>query len=354
MSKVSILIPIYNVDKYLHQCLSSVVNQTLKAIEIICLNDGSTDNSLNIINEFAKTDSRIKIINKTNSGYGASMNLGLELASGEFIGIVESDDFIKPEMFEVLYNTAIEQNVNVVKSNFNYYWTETNKTKFSNLFPDWTLNNKINPLEEHFPFYLMPCIWSSIYKKEFIEKNKIRFLETPGASYQDTGFNFKCWATCESCYLIKDAFLFYRQDNAQSSINNPNKVFCVCDEYNEIDNFLKQNLDLKEKLEILKNRIQYGSYRWNFSRLKGNNKKDFLKQMSKEFKQTILDKKIDKTMFTKPEWNNYQYIAYYFNIKDRIKFILNQFFYFIFHTKYKKEYKKYYFLNIRILKIKIK
>ena len=93
MPKVSILIPIFNVEKYLRQCLDSAVNQTLKDIEIICINDGSTDSSLEILKEYAKVYNSIKIINKQNTGYGHSMNCGLKLAKGEYIGIIESDDF---------------------------------------------------------------------------------------------------------------------------------------------------------------------------------------------------------------------------------------------------------------------
>lgn len=104
--KVSILIPIYNVEEYLVACLSSVVNQKLKEIEIICINDGSTDKSLNIIQKFMQIDNRIKLINKQNSGYGDSMNFGLKAAQGEYIGIIESDDIAKKNMFKELYNIA--------------------------------------------------------------------------------------------------------------------------------------------------------------------------------------------------------------------------------------------------------
>src|SRR5574344_757344 len=106
MAEVSILIPIYNVEKYLEQCLESVCNQTLKDIEIICINDGSTDSSLKIIKDFQKNDDRVVLINKKNSGYGDSMNKGLEKATGEYIGIVESDDFIEKDAFEKLYSLA--------------------------------------------------------------------------------------------------------------------------------------------------------------------------------------------------------------------------------------------------------
>ena len=102
MAKVSILIPCYNVEKYIRQCLDSVVNQTLKDIEIICINDGSTDSTLDILRKYENRDNRIKVISKHNSGYGASMNIGLETAKGEYVGIVESDDFVEPNMFEKL------------------------------------------------------------------------------------------------------------------------------------------------------------------------------------------------------------------------------------------------------------
>ena len=94
--KVSILVPCYNVEKYLKQCLDSIVNQTLQDIEIICINDGSTDSTLDIIKQYAKNDDRFVVIDKQNEGYGKSMNRGLDAATGEYIGIVESDDWIEP------------------------------------------------------------------------------------------------------------------------------------------------------------------------------------------------------------------------------------------------------------------
>ena len=94
MPKVSVIIPVYNVEKYLRQCLDSVINQTLKDIEIICVDDGSTDNCPNILDEYAAKDARIKIIHKKNEGYGKAMNVGISHASGEYIGIVEPDDYI--------------------------------------------------------------------------------------------------------------------------------------------------------------------------------------------------------------------------------------------------------------------
>lgn len=109
MPKISIIVPVCNVEKYLSKCLDSIVNQTLKEIEIICIDDGSTDDSGAILDSYSQKDSRIKVIHKKNSGYGNSMNVGMDCAEGEYIGIVESDDCILPEMYEELYRAGKEQ-----------------------------------------------------------------------------------------------------------------------------------------------------------------------------------------------------------------------------------------------------
>ena len=103
MAKISVIVPVYNAEKYLRQCLDSIVSQTLRDIEIICVNDGSTDASLSILEEYAAKDSRIVVISKPNAGYGHSMNMGLDKATGEYMGIVDADDYILPTMYETLY-----------------------------------------------------------------------------------------------------------------------------------------------------------------------------------------------------------------------------------------------------------
>lgn len=123
MAKVSIVVPVYNVQKYLRQGLDSIVNQTLQDIEIICVDDGSTDESGKILDEYAAKDGRVKVIHKNNTGYGNSMNIGFTAASGEYIGIVESDDYADPKMFETLYQIASANNLDIVKSGFYYYYS---------------------------------------------------------------------------------------------------------------------------------------------------------------------------------------------------------------------------------------
>ena len=127
--KVSVLVPIYNVERYLEKCLQSLCNQTLSDIEILCINDGSTDSSKAIVESFKKKDLRIVLIDKENTGYGSSMNVGLEQARGTYIAIVESDDFIDSDMMERLYEMAETYNLDIVKSTCYFYSDEVLQRK---------------------------------------------------------------------------------------------------------------------------------------------------------------------------------------------------------------------------------
>ena len=249
---VSLLVPIYNVEKYLRQCLDSARNQTLEDIEVICINDGSTDSSPNIIREYMAEDSRFRMIDKANSGYGASMNKGLDAAQGKYIAILESDDYFELDALEKLYQAAETHDAEVVKANFWFYWSKPEERNESfELVTSDMAGHLVNPQIETEIFYLKPSIWSALYRRDFLKDNGIRFLETPGASFQDSSFNFKVWATATKAYYIQDEILHYRQDNESSSINSPSKVYCVCDEYAEMDRFLASHPE-RHRLKLLK------------------------------------------------------------------------------------------------------
>ncbi len=266
--KVSILVPTYGAEKFAEECLESLTNQTLKEIEIICINDGSKDGSLDILKRYAKKDKRVIIIDKPNTGYGDSMNRGLKVAKGEYIGIVEPDDFIELDAFKTLYNIAKKENVEVVKSNFYEYYGDIKKDKsVSDMFPKKELNKVIDPRKNRSIFYQPPSIWAAIYKRDFLEKNKIDFLPTPGASFQDTGFNFKVWASARRVYFVKQAFLHYRSDNSNSSVKDSKKINFVKTEYESIEKFLEDNGTLDE-LGPTMFVAKTGGYIWNLHRLK--------------------------------------------------------------------------------------
>lgn len=263
--KVSVLIPCYNVEKFLEQCITSVIGQTLQDIEIICINDGSTDKTLDILNKFKKNDYRIKIINKQNTGYGDSMNCALNAAQGEYIGIVESDDFVEANMFQVLYETACRENTEVTRCcYFEYKNGIDTKIENSLIKKNITYSPKIRTEV----FWQSPSIWAAIYKRSWLNDNNIRFLPTPGASYQDVSFSFKTYACCERFIMISNAYLHYRVDNQNSSTHSKYKKYCICNEWNEIYTYVFSNKKKFERLIVLLPGIQYCNYKWNFKRLK--------------------------------------------------------------------------------------
>ena len=292
---VSVLVPICNVEKYLEQCLESARAQTLEDIEVICINDGSTDGSLGIINSFVEKDHRFKVIDKPNSGYGDSMNKGLEMARGKYIAILESDDFLEPEALEYMYGEAERQELDVLKCNFWLYWSATSAARLNRhdvYFPavstEMVLMGVHRPVDVPDIFWAKASIWSALYRRDFLDEHGIRFLPTPGASFQDTSFSFKVYACAERAAYSSRAFLHYRQDNEKSSVNNPGKVFCVCDEHAEMSRFLNEERpDLKPALDPVRAKVKFFNYRWNLYRLAPNLRVQFLERFSAEMREEI-------------------------------------------------------------------
>jgi len=323
MPKVSIVVPIYNVEKYLRQCLESIENQTLEDIEVICVNDGSKDQSKDIINEFVNRDPRFILIDKPNTGYGNSMNVGFDRATGEYIGIVESDDYADSNMFESLYHEAHANHLDVLKSGYYFYYSIPKDKNIEEHIASRVLCGKTfcprtffkDPMEKVSFFNIKPTIWSSVYRREFIKKNHIRFNETPGASYQDASYNFKVWCCAERVQLIDKAFLHYRQDNESSSVNSPGKVFCVCDEYAEMERFLQEHPLWKDDMEYVKSRIKYDSYMWNYNRIAQEYKYIFIERASADFKKDQDEGYLNPEYFEAYKWKDLQKL-----IKDPIKY----------------------------------
>lgn len=301
MPIVSVLIPIYNVEKFLDQCLNSLLKQDIKSAEFICLNDGSTDNSLAIIKKYQKLDSRFKLLDKPNSGYGDTMNQGIKIAKGKYIGIVESDDWAEPNMFSDLVKLAEDNKADAVKSNF-YFYSGLNggSSKKHNIVSRDELGFVLEPKYTPHIFKAMSTIWSGLYKKDFLVKNKIDFLPTPGASYQDTGFNFKVWAMAKRAVYTDKAYLHYRIDNEASSVKSRSKVFCVCDEFESIRKYLVDH-KLMKTLSAVYTERKIDIYRWNLSRLSGKNRADFYKRTIKELLKDQKNGYLDSSLLDKKQ-----------------------------------------------------
>lgn len=298
--KVSILVPCYNVQEYLSQCLDSLINQTLKEIEIIAINDGSTDNTLQILQDYAARDERIIIIDKPNEGYGKSMNRGLKEAHGKYIGIVESDDWAELDMFQELYELAEKNQVQAVKSAFyNYANGKSEKQEF---LAASELDRVVDPKTDSSIFYYQPSIWSALYVRAFLEKYQIDFLESPGASYQDVGFNFKVWAMADRVWFTPRAFIHYRNDNAGSSVKSKGKVFCVCDEWENVETYLEKYPHLKECSACLRSHVKLGNYMWNLHRLEGKAQEAFRKRFAQEYAKLLCEKTLKRDCISTQGW----------------------------------------------------
>lgn len=241
MRKVSVIVPVYNSEKYIKQCMESILAQTLVDMEIVCIDDGSTDGSGSILDTYASKDARVRVAHRVNAGYGAAMNAGIAMAEGEFIGIVESDDCIACDMYETLYRTAEQYKLDMVKADA-YYWMEKAdylSNKHANSLDPY-YNKVLQEVDRNTFFTFFMNIWTGIYRRDFLQQKNIKFQETPGASYQDNGFWLQTCMYAERAMWIDQAFYYYRQDNPEASVKSTEKMMAMTKEYAYIEMLLKQ------------------------------------------------------------------------------------------------------------------
>lgn len=294
----SILIPIYNARQYLEECIESTLKIKEYNIEVICINDGSKDDSLRIIEQYAAKDSRIRILDKVNSGYGDSLNKGIEMANGRYISILESDDTLVDGSLEKMLTIALKKDVEVVKGNYNLYDSTAETITFYD-----NLKGHIYDEKQEFDewlFFIAPSIWSGIYKKSFLQNNTIEFLATPGAAYQDTSFAFKIWACAKSFVLIENPIVNYRVDTEDSSSNIKNNFFAICAEFYEIKRF--NNEKELYYLNPIYMKVKYISYLWNINRLTKKDKILFLYRMHYEMEEECFQGILIKKYWADQEW----------------------------------------------------
>lgn len=299
VAKVSVVVPVYNVEKYLEQCLDSLKNQTLKDIEIICIDDGSTDSSGEICDRYAQNDARIKVIHKANSGYGDSINKGIELAQSKYVGILESDDFADNKMYESLWSLAEQFQADNVRSSWYEYYTDTNLAINVGTIPPKFAHKVITFRDYHTILKNKTMIWGGIYRKDFLISNNIKCLTTPGASFQDTSFNFKTLTLAKRLVLTEKPYVYYRKDNINSSVKNPGKVYFICDEYNEITKFLNEHPDIKEVVNYRKLINEYNNYVWNLLRISEELRPEFVEKFAQIFQAYDKNGELDEKFYKK-------------------------------------------------------
>lgn len=297
---VSILIPVYNSSRYLETCLESVANQELHNIEIICLDDGSIDDSPSILDSFAQRDSRVRVIHKQNEGYGRTMNLGLSEAHGEYIGIVESDDFASPHMFARLYAYAKRHKLDLVKSN--YFAHSSHGDTIVEPFSGFPQGSVFNPADIPNILATTPCIWTGLYRRGLIEAAGVRFNESPGASYQDTSFVHQIWMCAHRVAILPESYLHYRTDNSASSVKSSSKVYAVCDEYNTSERFMRAEEGRIHAFCSALNLAKLKTYRWNYSRISADYRLPFLEKAAKEFCESAQRGTLQRSLFSEEDW----------------------------------------------------
>ena len=206
--KLSIIVPIYGVEKYLRQCLDSISKQTFSDFECILIDDGSKDGCPAICDEYADKDIRFKVVHKKNAGYGVAVNTGLDLVKGEWVGIVEPDDWIEPDMYELLLAHA-EDGIDVVKAEFSSFSDRDGQEGYSICFDDALKGRrKLSEISQLLKFH--PSIWTCIYRKIFLSSSGIRMEESAGATWQDNLFQVQTLVMAKFISCVPKRVYHYR------------------------------------------------------------------------------------------------------------------------------------------------
>lgn len=313
--KLSIVMPSLNVRNYIEVCLESVINQTFTDMEIFCVDAGSTDGTLEILEAYAEKDKRITVIKSDKKSYGYQVNLGFRAATGEYFGIVETDDIINLKMYEKLYNVAVETGVDIVKANFCRFEIVDGvmTKKYAEIAKPHMYDRVLTKEKDRTDIITNAALytWAGIYKRSFLLENGIFHNESPGASYQDNGFWFQTMSMADSVYFITDSFYMLRRDNPNSSTMSKAKVYCIRDEYEFVLEYLKARPEVYNELIPYYWWARFGAYRYNYNRIALEYKEEFLEHFSTLFKPVWNSIEFDETIYSKTAYNDLKNIVLY-------------------------------------------
>lgn len=276
--KVSVIVYVLNDAAHIESCVRSVMSQSLRELEILIIDGGSIDRTSEILRKLQKEDARIKIIN-SEAGVGLQFNTGLKAATGKYIGICESDDYLLPDMYKQQYAIAEQYQLDVLKANV-IRFCENNGREYAFRFAlstDMSVYDTILYPQEDDRFINLGVngFWSGLYNRDFLLNNNIMMNETGGASYQDITFSFLTELYAERAYVMNDAFYCYRMDNPNSSVNNPKKISLLNVEYK----LLKEQLKHRRQWERIKElywKWRTSGYFWFYDNLSDEMKKEYL------------------------------------------------------------------------------
>ena len=297
---ISIIVPVYNVEKYLQKCLTSLVKQTLKNIEIILVNDGSTDSSVSIIEEYQKQYPTVKVIHQKNSGGGAGgpRNSGIEAARGEYIGFVDSDDWTSPSMFEELYLKVKETDSDIVICDYKMYWQ--NEGRFTSSWEDrdryiwkkylnkWTEPFKANEMKYALLLTVYP--WRKMYKKKLLQSHGIRF--PVGMIFDDIPFHWQTLVCASKISTIDRPLYFYRRERPEQDVAaKDERLFSVLTHHEIVRQFLVDHSLFETYVHYLI-RSEFITFKWILGKLDEGLKRQFFKGICKSF-QLVSEKDVE-------------------------------------------------------------
>lgn len=300
--KVSIIVPVYNASEYLNKCLDSIIEQTFKKLEIILVNDGSTDNSIDIINEYAKKDKRIIIIDKENEGVSIARNTGIKRSTGEYITFVDSDDYLEKDAIEKMYNIVTSKNVDIVRSNYQVHYNNTNKVDVGNLFG---YENKVYNSKEIkndiIPLLLsgkIPCfIYLLMIKRELLFKTKLFPLNIH--MMEDVVLYIDLFTKSSNIYILGNVTYNINFNELGATNNKKNyerNVFNILDVNSYLKEILKREKLLnKENILLLNNSNSEAITDFIFKQyLYGDNSIELCKKLSNDNVMNDIINNIDK------------------------------------------------------------
>lgn len=242
MPAISVIVPIYNGEQFIHKCIDSVLSQTFSDLELIIVDDGSTDNCPQICDEYAKKDSRVIVIHGTNKGVSIARNIGLAAASGEYVAFCDGDDYFKKNLLERTYSTAVEKHADVVSFNLQRMSDEAILIDVKPNEPDIIDLDK----ETRFDMLYKVVTWQtkgwqacrSIFRRQIIEDHHIQFCDTCGNFAEDLGFTLE-YLLYASRIIFIDEYLYYYYDVRQNSMMNSSKHVYKVNEVNELSYYLE-------------------------------------------------------------------------------------------------------------------
>ena len=299
--KVSVILPIYNVGKYLEQCLNSLISQTLYDIEIICVNDGSTDNCYNILEEYKQKDGRIKVIHKENEGTGIARNTGLKVATGECVAFVDPDDWIKNNMLERLYDLIKEKDLDIAMCMPDGFNEEKQVMETFSYFDDGNFTkiptDRVFNWKDLSPFSYPMCVWNKLYKRKFLTENHIDFAEK--LDFEDHKVIFGALFHAKRMFFIPEKLYVYRHNRKGSILSDANKR--LMDRMKMFD-YVEKIMKDTGAYDSLKNELliyQVHDLLYYYTEIKPEFKEEYIKAMVEEVKRLGLSEEEKKMLCEK-------------------------------------------------------